>query len=465
MRSARDNEAGFTIVEILVALLIVSVAAMTTSTLLTSATRNAQRAKASQVALQFAEQELEALRSLEDKYLALTTAPPSSAEPLSPNYRVSGGTFALKRSPVGNYRNLVVNGGSLYGGGEITGGTVSPGPTPFTNGDVSGRVYRYIVWRNDEKCSAAACPGEQDYKQIVVAVRLNSVSNQPGARGYYEVQSTFVNPTDNKESDPVPTGGGSVVTAQQFFLSDTPCSSSGVTVRQEISSSHPLHNTLGTCASGLQNGTTLGAPDALVLGSPPDPDPADPKNPAEYDYANEAYLNTNPDTDQGLQVRKAEKSTGCNYTPPVGESNPQAQVHRWVTDPMTLPFVMTGRVTLQFYTGALGTSEAPGKICVYLFKRHEEGSPPVGQDTLLKSIEGFDYWTLTETVWPREWTKKRLTMKFSGSPYTIPAGDRLGMALSLEAAKTTNNGLSFLYDHPDRLTRLEVDTSTPINGG
>jgi prepilin-type N-terminal cleavage/methylation domain-containing protein len=462
-----NGERGFTIVEVLVALLILGIASVTTFTLLASATRNAQKAKASQVALEFAEQELEFLRSMEDKNLALTVAPPHSDEPLNPDYRVSGNTFALKRSPVGNYQNLVIDGGSLYGGGEISGGTVSPGPTPFTNGDVSGKVFRYIVWRNDEKCTEEECPGKQDYKQIVVAVRLDSTPNQPAERGYFEVQSNFVNPTDTAESDPMPGPEGSVITAQQFFLTDTPCSSSGVTVRQEIVGSHPLHNTLGTCASGLQNGTTLGAPDALVLGSPPDPDPLDASNPPEYDYSNETYLNTNPDNDQGLQIRKAEtNSSGCNYVP-TGTVNPQSEVHRWVTDPMTLPFVMAGKATLQFYTGALGTSTAPGKICVYLFKRHEEGSPPVAVDSLLTNLEGGTAsWTYAQpSEWPQEWTKVRLLMKFNNAPYTIPGGDRLGVAFSIEAEKTTSNGLSFLYDHPDRLTRLEVDTSTPLNGG
>ena len=460
-------------VEVLVALLILSIASMTTFTLLSSATRNAQRAKASQVALEFAEQELEFLRSMEDKNLALTKAPPHVDGPLNPDYRVNEakGTFALNRSPMGNEQNLVYNGGSIYGkvGVEITGGTVSPGPTPFTNGDVSGKVFRYIVWRNDEKCSEVECPGKQDYKQIVVAVKLDSTSSQPAERGYFEVQSNFVNPTDTRESDPIPTPGKGVVTAQQFFLTDTACSPSppGVTVRLPITESHPLHNTLGTCASGLQSGSTLGAPDALVLGSPPDPDPLDPNNPAEYDYANETYLNTNPDTDQGLQIRKAQGSNGCNYVP-LGKVNPpESEVHRWVTDPMILPFVMTGTVTLQFYTGALGTSKAPGKICVYLFKRHEEGSPPKAIDTRFKNVNGgAEYWTLTEPLeWPGEWTKKRLTMEFLGAPETISPLDRLGVAISIEAEKTTNNGLSFLYDHPDRLTRLEVETSTPINGG
>jgi prepilin-type N-terminal cleavage/methylation domain-containing protein len=465
MAGERQHESGFTMVEVLVAMVILAIGAMTTFSLLTAATRNAQRAKGSQVALEYAEQELEFLRSLEDKSLALTVAPPHADKVLSPDYRVSNGTFALTRQPIGSYQNLVINGGSLYGGGEIAGGTISPGPTPFTSGDVKGKVYRYIVWRNDPKCSETTCPGKQDYKQIVVAVKLDVPPNRASETGYYEVQSNFIDPTDNPEKDPMPTPNTGVVTAQQFFLTDTPCSLSGVTVRQEISGNHLLHNTLGTCASGLQTGTTLGAPDALLLGSPPDPDPTDPKNPLEYDYANDSYLNTTSGTDQGLLIRKGE-STGCNYQP-TDKSNPQAVVHRWVTDPMAQQFMMTGKATLQFYTGALGTSAAPGKICVFLFKRREEGSPPTAFDTRLTNTSGSTpYWTYSPSGnWPGEWTKVRLTMSLNGTPYPIAAGERLGLALGVEAAGTTAAGISFLYDHPDRLTRLEIDTTTPIDGG
>lgn len=462
-----DSQGGFTIVEVLIAILILSIGAMTTFTLLSAAARNAQRAKASQVALEFAEQEMELLRNMEYKKLALTATPTFSSNELSPNNRVSNGTFALTREPKGSYHEFVVNGGSLYGGGEVEGGTVSPGPTSFTSGEVSGKVYRYIVWRNDEKCSAEKCPGKQDYKQIVVAVRLDNPPSEAAQRGYYEVQSNFINPVKNSESDPTPVNG-KVVTAQQFFLTDTPCSPTGVTVRQEIAGNHLLHNTLGTCASGLQNGTTPGAPDALVIGTPPDPDPEDPNNPPEYDYSNDNYLDTSPDTGKGLQIRK-DDTNGCHYTP-TGTTDPESQVHRWVTDPMASEFVMTEKVTLQFWAESLtpNTSTA-GRACVYLYKRHETGSPPVATDTLFtNTLGGTAYWTYTpleNAPWPQEWTKVRLTMTFNGAPYTIPAGDRLGVALSVERGNTIAEALSFMYDHPKYPTRIEVDTSTPLEGG
>jgi prepilin-type N-terminal cleavage/methylation domain-containing protein len=461
MPDQRHNESGFTIVEVLVAIMILAIAAMTTFSLLSAATRNAQRAKGSQVALEFAEQELEFLRSMEDKNLALISTPPPSTSTFDPNYRIRGKEFALQRDPRDDYHILVYNEQELYGGGFVEGGTISPGPTPFTNGDVKGHVYRYIVWRNDEKCPETKCPGKQDYKQIVVVVKLDKIPNQPAERGYFEVQSNFINPIDNAEKDPKPNSSGNVVTAQQFFLTDTPCSPSGGILRQEILGNHLLHNTLGTCASGLQTGTTPGAPDALLLGPPPDPDPEDVNNPLEYDYANDSYLDTTPDAGTGLQIAK-DDTPNCHFNP-TGTSNPQSQVHRWVTDPMAANFVMTEKATLQFYTETINKVSYPGMACVYLYRWKEGGSP----ELLTNTMGATGYWTWVPPEggnWPTEWFKARLTMPFNGSPVTIKKEERLGLAISVERANTGGDALSFMYDHPKYPARLEVDTSTPLEG-
>ncbi|MFL5834255.1 MAG: hypothetical protein ACJ76B_09775 [Solirubrobacterales bacterium] len=463
MQGLRSEE-GLTIIEVVVAALVLALAAMATFGVLTAATKNAQRAKASQVALDRAQAEMETLRSLEDSQLALTAAPPHSSSELSPNFRVSGGTFATVRQPVGSYANLVVNGGSEYGSDTIEGGIVSPGPTAFTSGDVKGKIYRYVVWRDDSSCPAATCPGLQDYKQIIVAVKLDRAGNQAGERGYVEVISNFVNPTDSFLNDPV-AGANGVVSGQQFYLSDTPCSATGTTAREDILGDHKLHNTLGTCASGLKNEATLGAPDALVLGVPPDPDPADESNPAPYDYSDDFYLEPNPDTDKGVQILRGE-TAGCIFTP-AEKLHREAQIHRWVTDPMKTEFKMVENATLEFYTRTLNDESYNGKLCVFLFKRHEVGG--VATDTLLTNkADGKTYWSYNPggTGWWRgKWERVRLPMTFNSSPYTIPAGDRLGIAVAVDRSETTGDALAIMYDHPKYPTRIEVDTNTPIDGG
>lgn len=457
-------EEGMTIIEVVVAAMVLALASAATFGVFTSATRNAQRAEATQVALNRAQLEMETLRSLESEELAMTAAPSQSSNELSPNYRVTNGTFALLRQPPGEYAPLVVNGGSLYGGGYVEGGVVDPGPTPFTSGDVKGKVYRYVVWRNDVQCPAATCPGTQDYKQIVVAVKLDEPGNQTGERGYVEVASDFVDPTDSALNDPIP-GANGVVSAQQFYLSDTPCATTGTTVRQEVTGDHPLHNTLGRCADGAQIESTPGAPDTLLTSVPPDPDPVDDLNPSLYDYSDDFYLEPTPDTDKGVQILR-DDTVGCNYSP-TGSTNKEAKVHRWVTDPMEEPFKMVEKATLEFYTRTLNDAAYPGQLCIYIFKRHETESG-FTDTRLTDKTTGLPYWTYSPGGtgwWAGKWELVRQTMTFNGSPYTIPPGDRLGIALSVERSKTTGDALAIMYEHPEFATRLEVDTNTTLEGG
>ena len=91
-----DSENGFTIIEVIVAALVVTLAAMATFGILSAATKNTYRAKQTQVALDRAQQELEALRGLNSNEVALTTTPLHSSNVLDPNYRIKNGKFAMK---------------------------------------------------------------------------------------------------------------------------------------------------------------------------------------------------------------------------------------------------------------------------------------------------------------------------------------------------------------------------------
>ncbi|MFL5872549.1 MAG: prepilin-type N-terminal cleavage/methylation domain-containing protein [Solirubrobacterales bacterium] len=495
------REDGFTLIEVLVASIILALAALATFGVLAAATRNAQRAQATQVALDKAQEEIEKLHTLSYDELALDRSPSPSPDPLSPNYRVSADNsrYAVQREPLSQYATMDVN---------LETGVVTPGPIPFEEGNVSGKLYRYVVWRNDPQCpesevgSEDFCPGNHDYKQIIVAAKLDTPGNQQAERNYVEVQSQVSNPstqaqrstregkvgeggTGNEteaekkareekeaaEDETAGSGTGKAITAQQFFLTDTPCSPTGTTGRQVIEGDHLLHNTLGTCASGLRNGQTKnGAPDALLLGSPPDPDPADEANPLLYDYSSDSYLEPTPDTDKGVQILH-DDSAGCNYVPK-SSVHPEAKVHRWVTDPMPKEFKLSGTVTLEFYSRTLNEASYPGTICVYLFTRSETGSgeSTVATDTLLENSETKKlFWSYSSQgtgSWPRtEWTRLRLKMNIGGTlPRGVKEKERLGVALSVDAGTTPADAIPVMYDHPNYPTRIEVDTTTPLEG-
>ena len=509
VRIARQEE-GLTLIEVLVAAIVLALAAMATFGVLAAATRNAQRAQATQVALDKAQEEMEKLHTLSYDELALTVAPQHRTSPLNPNYRINAnGEFAVRRDPLGQYADMVVQNDPLWGTEKrVEDAVVTPGPIPFQEGNVSGELYRYVVWRNDTQCPQGPvgtedfCPGDQDYKQLIVTAKLDTPGSESRERNYVEVQSQVSNPEasaqrstrgenvgeggtgeeteeekearEKEEEENESAGTGKAITAQQFFLSDTPCSATGTTNREEIAGDHLLHNTLGTCASGLRNGSTKnGAPDALVLGSPPDPDPVDESNPLLYDYSSDSYLEPTPDTDKGVQILH-DDSAGCNYVPK-SSVHPEAKVHRWVTDPMPSEFKMSGTVTLEFYSRTLNEASYPGTVCVYLFTRKETGTgeATVATDTMLQNKEtSKNYWTYSSQgtgSWPRtEWTKLRLKMNITGvsasTPKVIPAGQRLGVALSVDAGTTPADAIPVMYDHPNYSTRLEVDTTSPFEG-
>ena len=118
---------------------------------------------------------------------------------------------------------MVINGGSLYGGGTVSGGTIDPTPEPFSSGDVSGTIYRYVAWKDDPNCLPLVCPGAQDLKRVVVAVDPRP-RPPPGARAATRSCSpTSIDPDDSLLSDVNLPDLGDLVIAQQFWLSDERC--------------------------------------------------------------------------------------------------------------------------------------------------------------------------------------------------------------------------------------------------
>ena len=192
MPKARDSvrprpatDGGFTVVEVLIAAVLLAITAIAVFGLVDAASRNNYRSQQSQVVNDRLQQEMEKLKQVPYDQLALTSVPAHSSVSSDPNSRVSGTTFNV--SPSGsNYEGLVYNGGnSQESGGTVSGGTVDPGPTSFQDGDVKGSIYRYVTWEHDDACGNC---GQDWYKHVVVAVALDptasgSTRRLPGASG------------------------------------------------------------------------------------------------------------------------------------------------------------------------------------------------------------------------------------------------------------------------------------------
>ena len=117
------RQEGFALVELLVAVLILAIGAIAVLGVVDASTRNTFRAEQTQVAINRAQREIEQIRQLDYKDVALTTTPAASSDPEDPRYRVSGSDFALgwDGTTRSNYAEMAVK-----NIGGLTDGLVEP---------------------------------------------------------------------------------------------------------------------------------------------------------------------------------------------------------------------------------------------------------------------------------------------------------------------------------------------------
>jgi len=184
-------EEGFTIIEVLIAAVILVAGALAVFMTFSAAVHNVQRGRDTQAAISVAQREMEKVRSLPYEKILLKSTPVTSADANNPNNRVSGTTFNLKRTGTAENATMAVS----------SSGEVEPVSSAFSVGGTNVTVYRYVVWRKDAAFCATGTNGEkesckagQNYKRVIIAVLPNKPGNVTHTRRYYELQSDFVNP-------------------------------------------------------------------------------------------------------------------------------------------------------------------------------------------------------------------------------------------------------------------------------
>ena len=472
-RARRDE--GITVVEVVVAALILVVSGIALLGLVDSATRNNFRAEQSQVVNDQLQQEMERIRQLPYEELALTSMPTHSGDSNNPSFRVTGATVNVNRSGATSYQDLVVNGGTdKEGSGTISGGSVVPGPSPFESGDVKGQIYRYVTWEQDPSCGNCA---DEWHKHIVVAVTLDATA-PGGVRQYQELQGNVSNPDAGLDSGPGPGAGGGDETPWTFWLTDTPCNNSD---RQDLTGDHAAHNGLGDCPTGLKTGSTAGAPDLMLTqAAPVDPD-FPPNAQPLYDYATDVEPAQNPDQDKGLQEKIPQNAIsggqGCLTDISSAASvqtlgpTPQLYLHKWLSPQIPSGFstiALDGTGQLDLWTRTINGAVYPGKICVWLFVRSTSGGTVTDTNAINLDLTGNPgYFVHSQSSWPSAaWAEVHVPLHFSrpgGGSVQLTPGDRLGLAFGVERQGTLpGDGLQFMYDHPSFDTRLQVDTHSVL---
>ena len=470
------EERGITIIEVTMAVLVLIVGALGLLAMVDTATRTTFRAEQSQVVVNRLQGELERIRQLPFSEVALTAQPQASDDPDLPTDRVAGTQFALDRSGT-DLKPMVFNGGTLPGGGAVSAGDINPGPEDFDEGDVSGRIYRFVVApgapANCNGCSA------DDLKRVIIAAVLDDTASG-GERVYQEIQSDVANPdVTPSEGNTLPPGGGTDDELATFWLTDTPCSQSA---RQPLAGNHQTHNTRGKCSDGMQTGNARGAPDLMFNEQPPE---SDAGSGTLYDYATDVEPAQNPGADIGLTVRRPQlsSSNGCLLSAPLlsqlefpvlnAESDKQQKMHMWLSSPLESSFrVLSGMdATLKLWTKSINGASYPGRICVWVFKRVTALSllgAEITVDVPATNANGSVlYFTFSRSTWPQEWTEITVPMEMTWaadalSGLNIVGQPRLGVAMTVERANTGSDGIEFMYDHPNFESRLAVQSEECI---
>jgi prepilin-type N-terminal cleavage/methylation domain-containing protein len=158
---ARQEE-GFTLIEILIAVMLLTVAIMAVLSVLDSSRSLVSVSEKNQTASHRAEQELERVAALPYSQIALASAPTSSLDPSSPNYYVGpGNTYQWDPSDSTKVENLRIAAG---------------GVPPSTNWNdsqsrISGTTFDYVTDFYDPKLVSS--PDQPDGRRITVAVTVN----------------------------------------------------------------------------------------------------------------------------------------------------------------------------------------------------------------------------------------------------------------------------------------------------
>ena len=308
------SESGFTSVELLLAVLILSVGVISLIGTFDISRRVTSYSEMKEAASHVAEQTMEEMRALSYSELALTgtPVPVSSSDPNDAAYYVgsSGNDVPLEseiRRAHGPYRatrHRRRRRRSRGGGGDVE-RRPHRGPDP---------PLRHVC-----RCYRAECdqgPDTSATKRITVAVTVDNalgpqkpilvstlIGNPEAANGEgsnpLESPDTFCEDENGAQVECTNSVGGTVST---WYLYDTPAT---FATRQEIVGSHSTHATVaatGTCSGS----TTTGCPVPDLMGVEPPPAPA--VTPPVYNYSSEITGGTTPG---GSVIRR---DTGCQGT-------------------------------------------------------------------------------------------------------------------------------------------------------
>lgn len=203
MRRFISDDAGFTVIETLIAILLLTVGLMGALYGLVSTNHLNLTTQRLQAASTAAEDTMERLRATSYSSLALSSlathtldgnsGSDTSGNPSDPDYWVSG-TNLLIVTDYNQESSPTLAGVSSSGEAMIGGGTANPGPVTVASDGFTLSVYTFITWVNDtcDYLGVELCPTD-DAKRLTVAAVLDG-GGGVGANKPFWLSTVVANP-------------------------------------------------------------------------------------------------------------------------------------------------------------------------------------------------------------------------------------------------------------------------------
>jgi prepilin-type N-terminal cleavage/methylation domain-containing protein len=170
LRRIRRDESGMTLIELLVAAVLIAVGIVALFTVFDSSRGLITTSEKNDVAAHQGETEMERILGLDYRNVALTAAPAHSTVTTNPDWYVQpSGDYQWDQGSSPKPADPMAVDPTLGAVTHVS--TWSDGQSRL-----SGSVYRYVTWVDDPNI-----PGTQDAKRITLAITVNN--NGPGASG------------------------------------------------------------------------------------------------------------------------------------------------------------------------------------------------------------------------------------------------------------------------------------------
>ena len=415
--SGRDD--GFTMIEMMVAALLIAFALGAVLQAMTTSSQYIGNSKFRLAANQVAQREMEQLKSVGWDALLMDGVPESAADPKDPRSGMGGtsGSPTFKPAPDAEAQPIAL--GDPPAVGEPDTRAVKVTATPWKSGNAGGMVYRFVTWGDDGPCGAA-CPGDQDYKRITVAATITS----PAKMAPVILTSNVTNPGDAPAATTTTTPGpppSEQSSFRTYYLYDTPAPFDS----HQTPTTHTARD-------------TQKFPDLMMQDLPPDPNP-DPNNPTITVPVERYTTDVSGTYEGGAAIQQTDQCKGGD----------KKHEHMWVSRVQTTDTKLTGAGLASIFTQTVNGAIGTGVICVTIFD-------VPGTLKADGSVNGTVYKigslaSHTEDPWPST-AMELLEFPFRFLPdgatyYTVTANRRIGVYLT--TSNVSLQDMAVMYDHPD----------------